>query len=136
MAFDPRSNDFKVGLILAPMQLGRPGKTGLWEEAAMVDRYPALQAALRYLVHTTQHTARLWPFPPGALQKTFQDHALALGMFALQPCLYSLRHGGASEDSVLGRRDIATVKARGRWPLGTLHTKGYGRWLYYIIRLL
>eukprot|EP00973_Karenia_brevis_P006482 882223-Karenia_brevis.AAC.1 len=38
-----------------------------------------------------------------------------LKLEALKPTLYSLRHGGASEDILRRRRSVQEVKRRGRW---------------------
>ena len=45
----------------------------------------------------------------------FQLAARALGLEPLRPCLYALRHGGASDDVLTQRRSMLAVKARGRW---------------------
>ena len=114
-AFDPATQQYKVGLILAPIELGRPGKTGNWEEAVMVDRHPSLQAALRYLAAARPPHERLWPFPPGSLQALLAETAADLHMTELSVSLYSLRHGGASMDTLEKTRSFAEIKARGRW---------------------
>ena len=37
------------------------------------------------------------------------------GVHVLSPCLYSLRHGGASHDALTQERTVEQVKVRGRW---------------------
>ncbi len=45
----------------------------------------------------------------------FLSACLELGLEVLSPCLYRLRHGGASEDLLSRQKSISDVKARGRW---------------------
>ena len=44
-----------------------------------------------------------------------QQAAEALHLQALRPCLYGLRHGGASEDMLHRHRPVPEIKLRGRW---------------------
>ena len=38
-----------------------------------------------------------------------------LRLGSLAPTLYMLRHGGASEDMLTGKRSVEAIKRRGRW---------------------
>ena len=57
----------------------------------------------------------LWPFSAESLRSLFLDATCRLGMAALRPCLYGLRHGGASDDILTRRRSKLAVKSRGGW---------------------
>ena len=106
----------KWGILLHPTELGRPGKTGIFDDAVTVDRLPELTPLLQRLWRRGgRATDRLWSFPLGLLQERFQDACEALHLQALSPTLYSLRHGGASEDILRGHRTLAETKKRGRW---------------------
>eukprot|EP00973_Karenia_brevis_P038145 5259176-Karenia_brevis.AAC.1 len=59
--------------------------------------------------------AKLWPVDSGQVITTFQAACNQLGLDALQPTRYSLRHGGASEDLYTKSRTIAEVMKRGQW---------------------
>ena len=52
--------------------------------------------------------------------------AVALGLGRLRPCLYGLRHGGASEDLLTKARTVLDVKTRGRWSSDS-SLKRYGK---------
>eukprot|EP00973_Karenia_brevis_P029559 4077560-Karenia_brevis.AAC.1 len=56
---------------------------------------------------------------PGHLHHVFNRAVAAMGMDVLRPSLYSLRHGGASEDLLRKRRNLAEVRRRGRWQTDT-----------------
>jgi hypothetical protein len=93
----------------------RPGKTGLYDESVVFDHecwiYPALEA----LKIATAPGQSLWDFSLTELQSAFKHAVAALGLERLRPHLYSLRHGGASEDILVGRRTPEQVQRRGRW---------------------
>lgn len=50
-----------------------------------------------------------------AVRKVFEAISEELMLAPLQPCLYVLRHGGASEDLQCRARSPLEVQARGRW---------------------
>ena len=47
--------------------------------------------------------------------RLFEQAAAATGLSILKPVLYSLRHGGASFDTLFQKRPLPEVKSRGRW---------------------
>ena len=47
--------------------------------------------------------------------EAFREACLALGLEALKPCRYGLRHCGASEDILTKTRTIEAAKKRGHW---------------------
>lgn len=92
------------------------GKTGLQDEAVLLDRCFWIYPRLKELVGNRQNLPqRLWPFPSGDLQKEFAQQVQKLRLGALGAPLYSLRHGVASDDLLSGRRCLAEAQRRGRW---------------------
>ena len=71
-----------------------------------------LIAALKLAV---QDDESLGDFEPDQIRKTFQTSLLMLGLVEERPSLYTLRHGGASDDLLSGARSRKEVKDRGRW---------------------
>ncbi|CAK0824461.1 unnamed protein product [Prorocentrum cordatum] len=102
------------GLLLHDSDLQLPGKTNLWDESVLLDQAPWLEPALEAL-RTVAGDGPLWDFLPTSIARLFEDACHALGLMHLQPHLYSLRHGGASEDLLSGARTPEQVMRRGRW---------------------
>ncbi|CAK0810182.1 unnamed protein product, partial [Prorocentrum cordatum] len=102
------------GLLLHDSDLQLPGKTNLWDESVLLDQAPWLEPALEAL-RTVAGDGPLWDFLPTSIAQLFEDACRALGLVHLQPHLYSLRHGGASEDLLSGARTPEQVMQRGRW---------------------
>ncbi|CAK0795132.1 unnamed protein product, partial [Prorocentrum cordatum] len=65
-------------------------------------------------VHDEGPADGLWTFAPDAVRGMFRRAAAALGL-EIELILYSLRHGGASDDLLSLRRTTNEVKDRGRW---------------------
>lgn len=114
IAFDPTSLKHQAGLILSPLSGDRPGKTGQWEEAVMID-LDVLRPALAYLKHSVSPNGRLWPFATGVLGGLLRRCSNELGLGEVNASLYSLRHGGASRDLLEKKRSLNDIKVRGRW---------------------
>ncbi|CAK0826240.1 unnamed protein product, partial [Prorocentrum cordatum] len=102
------------GLLLHDSDLQLPGKTNLWDESVLLDQAPWLESALEAL-RIVAGDGPLWDFQPTSVARLFVDACRALGLMHLQPHLYSLRHGGASEDLLSGARTAEQVMRRGRW---------------------
>lgn len=100
---------------IAPFHEKRAANTGLFDESVTIDRCPWLDHWLRTLKGSGAPRRPLWPFSLGQLARKFQEAMLACGLSHLKPVLYSIRHGGASEDLLRGTRDLAAVFRRGRW---------------------
>eukprot|EP00973_Karenia_brevis_P059127 8231961-Karenia_brevis.AAC.1 len=118
MRADPVYNHW--GILLHPTDTNsdsrRPGKTGVWDDAVLVDCAQWIYPSLQLL--KSQHKDnddRIWSMPLGHLQTVFNSGIKSLGMESLRPSLYSLRHGGASEDLLRRRRSLQEVRRRGRW---------------------
>ncbi|CAK0811879.1 unnamed protein product, partial [Prorocentrum cordatum] len=93
---------------------GRPGKTGVTDESAIVDD-PLLWPLLEALRQGRRAEESLWAFTPHQLRRAFAEALVQLGISDQQTSLSSLRHGGASDDLLSGRRTRKEVKDRGRW---------------------
>lgn len=60
-------------------------------------------------------TAPLWSFGYGELREACKKAIDAANARCLAPTLYSLRHGGACHDVIMGRRTLVEVAKPGRW---------------------
>ena len=105
-----------AALLLHPGELGRPGKTGLWDFTIVLDTYVFLVPALLGLKRrAASPTARLWSFPPASLGMCMREAAAALGLVDFPVPACGLRHGGASDDLLARRRQALEVQQRGSW---------------------
>ncbi|CAK0890744.1 unnamed protein product [Prorocentrum cordatum] len=102
-------------LLLRPTSGGRPGKTGLCNESAVIDLDQHLWPLLAGPRGAAALDQSLWDFTLPALREQFSRFANAIELHALDPSLYSLRHGGASWDLQAGRRSLGQTQRRGRW---------------------
>ncbi|CAK0866370.1 unnamed protein product [Prorocentrum cordatum] len=112
-------------LILAPTQMdaGAPGdprgphreltKTGTSDETVILDHPAWLSECLAAHVRGKAPTDLISPTPGAFVAAQFGVAARKRGLPRV--CLYQLRHGGASDVILSGRRDRKTVKARGHW---------------------
>lgn len=106
----------KVGLVLAPLELAKPSKTGLWEEAVLIDRCdPIIRPLLALKSHAIAHNTKLWSFCLGALSARMRQATERVGLNEFNISAYSLRHGGASHDLRCQLRPLQEVKRRVRW---------------------
>jgi len=113
------------GILLNPMEDQVPGKTGLWDQAVLIDD-PQFNPFLEALVGDRNPEDKLWPTSARQLIDLFQQGTLAMGMAALHPCRYGLRHGGVSEDLLAEKRPRPEAQARGGWASLT-SLKRYGK---------
>ena len=113
-------------ILLHDSDLGIPGKTGIFDDAVVVDLDRFLWPALASLRATRQDFEPLWDFTRDQLCTAFMQAFSHLGLSHLSPHLYGLRHGGASDDLLRRRRPHSEVKARGRWASDS-SLKRYGK---------
>lgn len=93
-----------------PSAEDRVGKTGLQGEAVMIDRCAWLHQRLLQLSRLSKRPCdRLWPFESGTLHAEFMTCVRRLRLGALGASLYSIRHGGASDD-LLCANDAASPR--------------------------
>ena len=103
------------GVNIAPFELPKPSTTGLYDESVTLDNMEWAHPLLEALVAGRLPSDQLFRLTLPELSLSFGNAVIACHFAALKPCLYSLRHGGASEDLLRGRRDIDGVFRRGRW---------------------
>jgi len=104
-----------MAIIIRPTELGRPGKTGLFDETLLLRQWiGCILPVLLALVAVLPASSRLWPFDLSTFQEGLQEIANEVGTERLDVCLYSNRHGGASRDGLAGV-PLDVIKQRGRW---------------------
>ena len=101
------------GLIVNNAESGRVGKTGVSDESVTIDNED-LWTVLEALLLGRRGCATLWEFTELELRRWFSRAVSQLGL-PPSTCLYALRHGGASDDLLSGRRTLKETKERGRW---------------------
>ena len=103
-------------LLLAPEEEGRPSKIGSFDETALLDTKLVLKIAPQ-LVALKRRAGRgpLWRFSQLEFGQTFRKVAEIAGVSVLGAHPYSLRHGGASHDSLHRHRTPEQIKKQGRW---------------------
>ena len=102
------------GMIVNDASTGGPGKTGVTDESVVVDN-ASLWPLLQGLKRRRSDQDPLWTFAPSAIRLAFREALIKLGIWDGVSTLYTLRHGGASDDLLSGRRTRKEVKDRGRW---------------------
>ena len=103
------------GLHLYPVELLVPGKTGGYDLSVLLDTHPWLDPFLHVLIRGRSPEDSLWSLPGHVIRQDFLTAVINLQLSALNPCRYSLRHGGASHDALTGSRSLTEIKARGHW---------------------
>ncbi len=100
---------------LHSLEAGRPSKVGVFNDGVSLDA-PApvwLGRTLQGLgLHLLPHD-RLFQFEYSELKSKFEEACLRIGI--QDPCMYRLRHGGASHDRATNSRTLDAIKKRGRW---------------------
>jgi len=114
------------GLLLNPTEDRTPGKTGLLDEAILLDSEPWLHPFFVALTVRRDPEEFLWPVRGAELVEEFLLACTSLGLSHLRPCRYALRHGGASDDLLTRRREHLAVKRRGGWATDA-SLKRYGK---------
>ena len=61
------------------------------------------------------HEASMWDFSAKQYLQVWRDAVTVLGVEDLAKSPYQNRHGGASRDSLLKLRSVASIQRRGRW---------------------
>lgn len=111
------ANETSWSVILGAIDSDNPAKNDEREESVLLDD-PEMgwmhNVFQRLLAHRAPHELVL-PLSPGDHLKNWKAAVEVLGLQDLDICRYSLRHAGASNDLLEHKRDVASVKARGRW---------------------
>ena len=100
---------------IAPFELEKPAKTGLWDESVTLDNLTWAHPVLSTLVEGRSPEEALWPFDLTELSKEFQCSVERWQLAHLRPTLYAVRHSGASEDFLRRKRSLEEIQRRGRW---------------------
>ena len=74
-----------------------------------------LQVFFNRLYVSRQDDDRLWDMTYNEFSTTFKRIVSTCRLRLSNSCLYTLRHGGASHDSLHDLRSLASIKERGRW---------------------
>ena len=104
-------------ILVDPVELGRPGKTGEFDHSVSLDQ-PCHQWLARLLaLHRACLGARdlVWPFSQDELRDRYRAVGEALLGKVHAPVLYQLRHGGASQDAFCQVRPLGAIQQRGNW---------------------
>ena len=109
-----------VALVLHHFSGLVPSKVGVFDESVLMDS-PWFASAptqmLSQLVRSRSAGARLWSWRHSDLVAEWasvMEH-LRFTESGLTTCLYGLRHGGASHDTLNRLRPMPQIKERGRW---------------------
>ena len=105
---DKISVAFRVGVA----DRGQSVKTGINQGVVLARGWVA--DLLMAFIAPLEPQAPVFALTPAAMNKAWQAAALALG-WAPFPPLHSLRHSGPSEDLARSRRDLESIRRRGRW---------------------
>ena len=112
-------------LLLVPEEEVVTSKTKEFDESVLID-WPELWGLHRLL---QRHAAPLgnddamWTFDHKEYNRMFGRVSELAEVNKLAPHPYSLRHGGASHDSLLRRRSIEAIQKRGRWRAASSATR-------------
>lgn len=103
------------GLLLHDADVGVPGKIGILDDSVLLDNLTHLNPFFELVWRTRRPEEQLFTDSEGAFRSTFDAICHELMLSPLQPCLYALRRGGASEDLRSRSRSPLEVQHRGRW---------------------
>ena len=113
------------GLLLHPSDEGQCSKIGESDEAIYWDT-DAWMTTFFDLMLQAPAGQQLLNLAPGILKSDFLEICELLHLMSSEPCLYMLRHGGASHDLTNKLRPASEVKRRGRW-VSDKSLKRYGK---------
>ena len=104
-------------LLLGPVDLRRPTKTGIFDDSVLVD-HPTLLWLARHIARLKScgdPEEPIWPFSRAAYGRQFAKgvRRLQLDHWGFVP--YSLRHSGPSWDRNDRRLSLLEIQRRGRW---------------------
>ena len=112
-------------VLLAPEEEAVTSKTQEFDESVLID-WPGLWGLyqlLRRHVAPLSATDALWTFDHKEYNMMFARVSELAEVNKLVPHPYSLRHSGASHDSLLRRRSIEAIQKRGRWRAASSATR-------------
>jgi hypothetical protein len=110
------SKSIHWALLLHPQELGQSSKTHEFDESLLLDWdiFGQLGPLLRTM-RLANPTTPMFQMDYRNYLEGFKACVETADLGGLQAHPYSLRHGGASHDTLVGARSLDQVKARGRW---------------------
>ena len=99
-------------VLLHPEEMGRPSKTGVYNDSVSLDSSLTMSPILEVLSDPAD-TSLAWTFSYPAYSKVFAKAVKELRLVHIVP--YQMRHSGPSIDMAAGRRGLQEVQKRGRW---------------------
>ncbi|CAK0874147.1 unnamed protein product, partial [Prorocentrum cordatum] len=106
----------RLCLVIRPEERGQPRKTGSFDDTVSVEDLDAhISTHLVQLARGRDPSEKLFRLSISQYKDAFEDAADLVGLAAEQLCTYQVRHGGASRDAMLKRRDLSEIQKRGGW---------------------
>jgi len=106
----------RLCLVIRPEERGQPRKTGSFDDTVTVEDLDAhISTHLVQLTKGRDPSEKLFRLSISQYKDAFEDAADLVGLAAEQLCTYQARHGGASRDAMLKRRDLSEIQKRGGW---------------------
>ncbi|CAK0794405.1 unnamed protein product, partial [Prorocentrum cordatum] len=106
----------RLCLVMRPEERGQPRKTGSFDDTVSVEDLDAhISTHLVQLARGRDPSEKLFRLSISQCKDAFEDAADLVGLAAEQLCTYQVRHGGASRDAMLKRRDLSEIQKRGGW---------------------
>lgn len=102
------------GTLLSRASRGAPVKTGQHDESVMLDDHQWLYPFPMTPVSGRPSEDRVFPSELVSIRARSSAVCGRLGLAAPQPCLYGLRHGGASYVFLMCLRNVAEINMRGK----------------------
>lgn len=104
-------------LVLGPRDRGTPTKTGIYDDAVILDHEELawIGPLLSGLVARHPGLEPLWDFDEHEFRTAFARAAELSGLRHLHLTPYHLRHAGPSWDALRRRRSQREIQRRGRW---------------------
>ncbi|CAK0825859.1 unnamed protein product, partial [Prorocentrum cordatum] len=102
--------------VMRPEERGQPRKTGSFDDTVSVeDLHAHISSHLVQLAKGRDPSEKLFRLSISQYKEAFENAADLVGLAAEQLCTYQVRHGGASRDAMLRRRDLSEIQKRGGW---------------------
>ena len=111
----------RVTLVIKPQERGLLTKGGEMDDPLSIDEsdFPGLGAKLLSLRAQQRRGRKVFSLKPGEFRQQFMKAAIQLNLQDHMLTSYQARHGGASIDALLRRREWSAIKKRGRWKTDT-----------------
>ena len=110
-----------VTLVIKPQERGCLTKGGEMDDSLGLAEhdFPGLGTKLLLLRALRRRGQKIFTLKPGEFRKQFVKATVQLNLQGHALTSYQARHGGASRDALLRRREWSAIKKRGRWKTDT-----------------